>query len=218
MKHTLFAGACALLAAGCTTVTHRPLTPERSAQLAGKTVASTQYPAADFAAFTAGKAGFALLGAAMMVAEGNEIVKTNHIEDPALAISRGLVERLAASRHARPLQPAKLQPAGDDVEAVVKASPGADYVVDFKTFTWMFNYYPADWSHYRVTYNGRLRLIETSTREVVAETLCQSVQGDDKNPPTKEQLLEKDAALLKDYLRKVADGCVEVLAKQVLSL
>ena len=62
-----------------------------------------------------------------------------------------------------------------------------------------------------------MRLIETSTREVVAETLCQSVQGDDKNPPTKEQLLEKDAALLKDYLRTVADGCVEVLAKQVLS-
>lgn len=218
MKHTILAGACALLVAGCATVKHTPLSPERSAQLAGKSFASTQHPAPSFTAFTAGKAAFALLGAAAMVAEGNEIVKTNNIEDPALAISRGLVDRLAISRSGRSLQLAKGPASSDEVAALVAAHPGADYLVDVKTFNWMFNYYPNDWSHYRVSYSARARLIDTSTRQVVAETVCQSVQGDDKNPPTKDQLLEKEATLLKTYLQKAAAGCVEVLSKEMLSL
>jgi len=218
VKRTILAGAGALLVTGCATVSHTPLSPEKSAQLAGKTFASTQYPVPDFAAFTAGKAAFALVGAAAMIAEGNDIVKTNNVEDPALAISRGLVDRLATSRNGKTLQFAKVQPNSDDVGSLVAAYPGVDYLVDVKTFTWMFNYYPSNWSHYRVTYSARARLIETSTRQVVAETMCQSVQGDDKNPPTKEQLLEKETALLKDYLRKAAAGCIDVLSKQMLSL
>lgn len=218
MKRIILAGACALLVAGCATVSHTPLSPEKSAQLAGKTFASTQHPAPDFAAFTAGKAAFALVGAAAMIAEGNAIVKTNSIEDPAIAISRGLVGRLTTARNGKPLQFAKIQAASDDVGTLVEAHPGADYLVDVKTFNWMFNYYPSDWSHYRVTYSARVRMIETSTRRVVAETICQTVQGDDKNPPTKEQLLEKEAALLKTYLGKAASACVDVLSKQMLML
>ena len=60
----------------------------------------------------------------------------------------------------------------------------------------MFNYYPSDWSHYKVTYTARLRLIESASEKVVAETLCTTVQGDDENPPTQEQLLENKASLL----------------------
>jgi hypothetical protein len=218
VKRTILAGTCALLVAGCATVSHSPLSTEKSAQLAGKAFASTQYRVPDFAAFTAGKAAFALVGAAAMIAEGNDIVKTNNIEDPALAISRGLVDRLAASRSAKALELAKVKSNSDDVQSLVAAHPGADYLVDVKTFNWMFNYYPTDWAHYRVTYSARARLIDTSTRQVVAETMCQSVQGDDKNPPTKDQLLEKEAALLKDYLRKAAAGCVEALSQQMLRL
>jgi len=217
VKRTVLAAACTLLFAGCATVSHTPLPAGKSALLAGKTFASTQYPPPDFAAFTAGKAAFALLGAAAMIAEGNGIVKANGIEDPALAISRGLMDRLAASRNGKPLHLAKVSDS-DDVRSLVAAHPGVDYLVDVKTFNWMFNYYPSDWSHYRVTYVARARLIEASTQQVVAETACQAVQGDDKNPPTKEQLLDKQAALLKDYLRKAAAGCVEVLSKQMLSL
>ena len=82
----------------------------------------------------------------------------------------------------------------------------------------MFNYYPTDWSHYRVSYSGRLRLIDATTRTVVAESACNSVQGDDKNPPTKEQLLENKAALLKTHLANAGQACVDVLARDVLKL
>lgn len=218
MRHTILAGACALLLAGCTTVQHNTLASEKSAQLAGKTFAPTQYPVPDFGAFTAGKAAFAMVGAVAVIMEGNSIVKTNGIEDPAVAISQGLVDRLAAARNGKPLARAKVPANTDDVAAFAAAHPGVDYLVDVKTFTWMFNYYPSDWSHYRVSYSARLRLIETSTRKVVAESMCRTVQGDDKNPPTKDQLLDKQAALLKDYLGKAAAACVGVLSKQVLSL
>ena len=76
--------------------------------------------------------------------------------------------------------------AKDDVATVVAASQGGDFVLDVKTLTWMFNYYPTDWAHYRVSYPVRLRLIDAATRTVAAESACAGVQGEDKNPPTKD--------------------------------
>lgn len=52
----------------------------------------------------------------------------------------------------------------------------------------------------------------------MAESACTGVQGDDKNPPTKDQLLENGAGLLKGYLAKAGEACTEVLARDVLKL
>jgi hypothetical protein len=218
MTRIILALACALMLAGCATVNHTPLSVDRSAQLAGKTVTMTRHAAPDFAAFTAGKAVFGGFGAMAMIAEGNEIVRMHQIADPATSIGQGLIERLGSARKVKALPPATLQATSDDAASLATAYPGADYLVDVKTVQWMFNYYPGDWSHYRVTYGARVRLIETSTRQVLAETLCQAVQGDDKQPPTKEQLLDNQAALLKEYLRRAATGCVDVLSRELLGL
>ncbi len=202
----------------CTTVSRVPLSSEASAQLKGKNVTATRYAKPDFTAFTAGKAAFALLGAAAMIAEGNEIVKSNDIEDPALKITQGLVEKLIASRSMILVSNQDKTATSDEISMLLSTYPNANYVLDVKTLGWMFNYYPTDWSHYKVTYSARLRLIDSSTKNVIAETACQSVQGDDKNPPTREQLMDNKAALLKEYLDKAASACVEVLSKDVLRL
>ncbi|KMW47357.1 hypothetical protein AC240_11005, partial [Ralstonia sp. MD27] len=86
------------------------------------------------------------------------------------------------------------------------------------TLQWMFSYYPTDWAHYRVTYAARLRLIETSSKQILAESMCSGVQGDDNNPPSKDQLLDNQATLLKKYLDQAANGCVEAFARDVLVL
>lgn len=202
----------------CTTVTHTPLSTEASVQLRKKSFASTQYPPADFAAFTAGKAAFGLIGAAVMVSEGNTIVKDNGIEDPARKISRGLIDRLVVSREMQLTKINTTNATNDDIGALISRYPGPDYLLDVKTFNWMFNYYPTDWAHYKVSYSARLRLIDTSNKKVIAETMCSSVQGDDKNPPSKDQLLENKAALLKKYLDQAADICVNLLAYGILKL
>lgn len=218
MKNVMLAGACALLAAGCATVNHVPLPADKAAQFPGKTVATTQYPAPDFTAFTPGSATFGLIGAFAAIAEGNQIVKTNAVEDPALKIGQGVTQRLAASWKMKPSPPAGQPLAKDDPESVAAAHPGVDYLVDVKTLNWMFIYYPTDWAHYQVSYSARLRLIESSTRKVVAETMCRSDQGDEKNRPTKDQLLDQQAALLKEYLSRASAACVDAFSKEVLKL
>lgn len=205
------------MTAGCATVSHTPLSPEASQQLNGKSVSPTQYPMPDFAAFTAGKAAFAMVGVVAMISEGNSIVRENEIPDPAVKISQGLVDRLVAARQTS-IVPSNGPLASDDLDAIISASPSANYIVDVKTFNWLFTYYPSDWFHYRVLYNARLRLIDTKANKVIAETMCKTVQGDDKNPPTKDQLLDNKAALLKEYLDKGAAACIDVLAKTILQI
>ena len=213
-------GAAMALAglSACTTVAHMPLTPDSSARLQGKTVTSTQYPTPDFVSFTAGKAAFALIGAAAMISEGNQIVKDNAIDDPAQGIARGLTDRLVAARAMKTVAGDRSAARSDEVGALVTMYPGADYIVDVKTLNWMFNYYPSDWAHYRVTYGARVRLIDAASKKVVAETMCNTVQGDDKKPPDKDQLLENRAALLKTYLQQGAAACIDVLSRDMLKL
>lgn len=206
------------LMTGCVSVKHAPLTKDASAALQGASLSATQYPTPDFSAMTAGKASFALVGAAAMISAGNKIVKENNIPDPALAIRDGLIKKLEATRNIQVVATATNLVKKDDIKSLVANYQGADFLLDIKTINWMFSYYPTDWTHYRVIYNARLRLIDTKTSRVIAETMCQTVQGDDNNPPTHDQLLENNASLLKDYLSKGASQCVDVLAKDVLML
>ncbi|SFH73080.1 hypothetical protein SAMN04515618_102190 [Collimonas sp. OK307] len=204
--------------AACTTVSHTPLSQDGSVQLTGKKVVLTKYPTPDFSASTAGKAAFAVLGAIMMVAEGNEIVRTNGIEDPALKIGQGLATRLSEERGTTLVSNQNIVAASDDVQNLVSTYRGADYLLDVKTFAWMFLYFPSDWAHYRVIYSARIRLVDTSTKKVVAETLCKTARGDAQNPVTKDQLLSNNASLLKTYLDKSASDCVNLLATDILKL
>lgn len=214
-KLTLLVGASLL--AGCATVSHTPMAKDASERLQGKTFALTKYPPAEFMPFTSGKAAFGLLGAAMMISEGKQIVKDNAIPDPAIMISEGLAQKLATVRSMKVAAAGKVAE-DDKVEALAAAHAGVDYLVDVKTFTWMINYYPSNWNGYRVTYSARVRLIDTATKQVVAETACQTIQGDDAKPPTKDELLAANATLLKSYLDKGAAACVDVVAKALFHI
>jgi hypothetical protein len=209
--------AAAVFVTACATVKHVPLSQEASTQLQGGSVALTHYPTADFAAFTAGKAAFAVIGAAAMISEGNSIVKENGIQDPAVAISQKLADKLVAARSVT-IVSTQAVAANDEPQTLAATYAGAKLLLDVKTLNWMFNYYPSDWSHYKVTYSARVRLIDTASKKAIAETMCQTVQGDDANPPTKDQLLQNKAALLKEYLNKGVAACVDVLAKDLLRI
>ncbi|GAB1261433.1 hypothetical protein [Aurantivibrio plasticivorans] len=215
-KRLTFLSLLSILGA-CTSVKHIPLTEEQSQNLTNKTIVQSSYSKPDFTAMTAGKAAFAAFGAIAMIAEGNSIVEENDIEDPARYISNSLAEALVDQRGMK-LVSSDFVSESDKVSDLVDNHPKADYILDYKTFGWMFGYYPADWSHYRVGYSGRLRVVDAAEKKVIAETLCSAGEGDDENPPTKDDLLENNAQLLKDYLQKAADNCVAVLASDILLL
>jgi hypothetical protein len=211
--------ACAalLFLSACTTVNHTPLTTEASQQLTGKSFVRTNYEKPDFAATTPSKMAFALVGAFAAISEGNQIIKDNEVPDPAIAISEGLIARLKDARSVS-LVPSQKIASDNNVATLIKEYPGADFLIDTQTLGWMFIYYPSDWTHYRIIYNARLRVIDTKNGKVIGESMCKLMQGDDKNPPTYDQLLADKAELLKTYLSKAAKECVPVLAKDILLL
>lgn len=90
--------AIAVSLSACTTVSHTPLSQDVSAHLAGKRVVLTKYSTPNFAALTPGTAAFGVLGALVMIAQSDEIVKTNCLEDPSLKISQELAEKLSVER------------------------------------------------------------------------------------------------------------------------
>jgi len=215
-RNILVLGAALALSA-CVSVKHRPLDAAASAQLQGKTVTTTRYETADFAAMTAGKAAFGMIGGAAMVVAGNNIVEENGIADPAIAIGDELVRRLTTNRGMVRVESATVAD-GDKPAELLAAYPQGDYLLDVKTIGWMFLYYPTDWAHYRLIYSARLRVINRSTGQVVAETLCQANPNDDANPPTREELLADRAALLKEKNAQAAQQCSDVLANEILGL
>jgi hypothetical protein len=215
----LAAGLVGVALSGCVTVNHKAMTKESSAQLQAKSVVATRYDRPDFAAMTPAKAAFGLIGAAAMISEGNEIVKVNEIADPAVGISDRLL-RIAQERRSIVVAQPKADSiaASDELHSLLATYSGTDYILDVKTINWMFGYYPTNWTGYRVMYSARVRVIETATKDVAAESLCTTVQGDDAKPPTYDQLLADKAALLKSLLDKATTQRVDVIAKELLQL
>ena len=146
-----------------------------SSALRGKTLVRVTRKTPAFSAMTATKMGvgsaFGAIGgaiaAATAVSEGNQIVRENHVEDPAVSMSRDLATgmsktygmKLAGDRHVEATEPAD----------IAKACSGADYALDARTINWSLMYFPGQLRTYRVIYSSQLRLIDCRSGQVVAQ-------------------------------------------------
>jgi hypothetical protein len=214
MKTFCCAAAIAVVLSGCVSAPTKSLNSGSTFQ--GKHVVVSRYAKPDFSAFTPGKAAFGLFGAAAMISAGNDLVRSENIEDPAIEISEHLANDMVEKRSAT-LLPAPQPVATDDSpSSLVKTYPGADVILDVKTINWMYVYYPSQWSKYRVMYAARVRLIDGKTGALVAQHLCKVDPTDPKNPPTSDSLRADHAALLKQFLRKAAETCVGDAEQQAL--
>jgi hypothetical protein len=218
MNRSFLLASAVLVLAGCASVQHTPMTAESSEALRGKTIVVTRHEAPGFNAMTAGKAAFGMIGAAAMVAAGNKIVAENEIPNPAIAIADRLAQRLEADRGMVVRDNGGKIADNDKVPTLQSTYPGADYLLDVRTLSWGFFYYPTNWDNYRVMSGYRLRLIDAATGKVVAESACSATEGDDANPPTRDQLLADEAALLKSYFEASTTRCVDLMSKEILAL
>ena len=200
---------------GCTTLDPIPLSSDASRQLQDKSVVRTTYPAPNFFANNHRNSMFGLIGAVAAFLEGNSMIQENDVQDPAIAIGQGIVDRLIATRNATQV-PSLAVTTSDDIQTLLATYQGADILVDVKTVDWMYSYYPAKWGRYKVTHLARVRLIDSASKEVMVVTGCASEQSDDANPPTEDQLLQNKAALLKEYLSKSATSCIDRVTKDFL--
>lgn len=216
IKVSLLSGI--VLLAGCMTVKTVPMSGHDAADFQGKQVGVSRYQAPDFTAMTAGKAAFGLIGVAAMISAGNAIVRENDVQDPAPALGQALARKMASAYGVKVAVSPDAVAKDDKMPTLLETYKSVDLLLDVKTIGWQFSYYPTGWSHYRVGYAARVRLIDVSKKKVVAQAMCNTVQGDDKNPPTKDQLLANHATLLKEYLDKAQLACGDLLSKNVLGM
>ena len=199
---------------GCASVKPVQAPADAVDALKGQPLTSVTYVKPDFSAITYGRAAIGgLIGGAVMVSEGNAVVKENDIQDPALRIEPKLTalvaDRLKASGSIKMADRAtKL----DDEASLSKDAGHKGMVLDVETINWMFVYFPLDWSHYRVMYVARARLIDANTGKRIAQAPCE-YKSADAMPPTYDQLTDNKAALLKTMLEAAANSCAEIMAK-----
>ena len=129
-------------------VRQAPLPESQSSRFAGRTFQRSVYPTPDFAAYTAGKAGFGVIGAALIIRAGNEIIRENAVEDPAIRLGRELAQSLAVRHGLELLTAAPPVAQSDDVAALLQTYGDADLILDLRTINWMFIYFPTDWDDF----------------------------------------------------------------------
>ena len=197
--------------AGCVSVQPRSVDAQASHQLDGHSVTYVTRAKPSFSAMTPTKAAFAIVGAAAAISEGNSIIESNAIADPADDISNGLMQLLERTNGMTPKRPAVSAPS-EDAEPIAEAARArAEYVLDVRTINWSFLYFPTNWTHYRVIYTARARLIDARSGKVVAEAACKQIPGREDGAPTYDELAGDNFALLKRKLSDYGASCIESL-------
>ena len=206
---------CLLSLTACVSTRTTGVSNDSASAMHGKSMAISQRAKPDFSAMTAGKAMFAMVGAFAMISAGNKIVADNNIEDPGPFVADQL--RQAFENKYGLVAAAGTAPLADTMDTRKLASlyAAGDFVLDVQTVNWSFLYRP-NLTHYRVLYSVKVRLIETHGAKLLAEAFCYRKDDDDKNPPTHEELLANQAALLKTRLHDHAVECAGELTNKLL--
>ena len=93
---------------------------------------------------------------------------------------------------------------------------GRGLILDVKSTDWMFDYFWAHMTRYRVIHRARVRLIEAKSGEVLGLVPCEYVSHEwSGTAPTHERLLADDAAQLKTALEKAAANCTHLVKTSI---
>ena len=189
-----------------------------AAALQGKTVAVTLHERPSFAAMTAGKMGFGLIGGLATIKAGNDLINQNNVADPAAILRDNLSSAMRDTYGVRLLEPDKTPTDEKKAKAIAALHPDADYVLDVRSGGWGYLYYPTHWGSYWVSYSAQVQLIDTKTGMQVANEACNVHTRDNPHPPSREQLHANEAQLLKDVTASLGWACMQLLAKDELGL
>lgn len=218
MTRIIFVSVVLLVLSGCVSTEIIPLSQSDMNNLQGKTMTTVTRNKPDFAAFTAGKATFGALGAGASIGAGNQLIQENDVDDPANYIADALLEELKQRHNVKSILSQQTIAKSEDVAELSRQYGEADMLLDVRTINWSYTYFPTNWTHYRIIYSVKLRLIDTKTSKAIAEGFCARVPEGTENAPTHEELLANNAQRLKDELRIAADHCIHELKSNTLKL
>jgi hypothetical protein len=217
MKNYLFLIAGAAVLTGCGSIPQVGIDAGATSALANKTVAHTLRPVPTFSTLKPGAALLGAIGAVSGILQGNGIISTNKVHDPAVAVSRDLLAAMESKYGVR-RAPAFTIDSGDATAIAAVAKGKADYVLDVATTVWSVMYFPTDWTHYRINHIATARLIDVSNGKVLASDTCSHMAKDNVAAPTWDEMMADQAAWLKAELDLSADECVAKLKTNMLRL
>lgn len=132
------------------------------------------------------------------------------LEDPALRLQSRFLSSLEKELGIKDIRIFQKSPSGESIDEL-KGMIGKGMVLDFKTTQWMLFYYPTDWSHYRIAYAARGRLVRLEEPKIIWQGTCEFIGQDPKTSPTMAELVANNGALLKQRINEAADACAEQL-------
>ena len=162
---------------------------------------------------------FGLMGG-LMVAAGDQTANRKRArwmkgcasEDPVEEIRETLADELAGALSLEVVDSDRRTKANEPGE-VVSDYPGADLILDVRTSRWGIHRAPGrsaqGATHFSVGYDGSVRLIDARKRAVIAEGTCSIHYSNGDDPPTMNELLADDCALLDKGLMLSAQTCVK---------
>jgi hypothetical protein len=194
-----------------------PVSQSVAAQLNGRSVVVTRHEKPNFNAMTPGTAMFAMVGAAAANSAGNKIVEENGIADPADVLAGSLVP--AVVRHYGLQWDPSVVPVVDTKKAkeIAAAQAQVDYVLDVRSERWGYSYH-GKLNTFWVGYRAEARLIDAKTGAVVSNMTCDSDTRKHAVRPTRDELLENQAQLLKDVTAHLGWVCAQLFAKEQFAL
>jgi hypothetical protein len=218
MKKWIVPLAAMLALTGCVSTATKTIDAQALGAVRNQSVVRTARDMPDFGEMTPAKATLGLIGAALIISEGNKTVATNHIADPAEAIAASLLNAMQ-SAHGMQVVAAPVRIDSEEPARIAEQAKGkARYVLDVRTLMWQMMYFPTDWTHYQVLYSVKARLIDVDTKNVIAEAFCKQSPDSNANAPTFDELLALNAARLKATNAAYAQACAASLGRNMLAL
>ena len=208
----------AVLLTGCVSIEKKTMDAQALGAVRNQSVVHAVRDMPDFGELTPAKATLGLIGAGMMISEGNKTVAGNKIADPAIGIADALSGAMRAAHGVQVVAPSVRIDSEDPARIAELAKGKARYVLDVRTLMWQMTYFPTDWTHYRVIYTAKARLIDVDARSVVAEAFCKQIPDSNVNAPTYDEMLALGAARLKAQNAANARACAESLGRDMLAL
>ena len=211
LKYSLIFFMAATLFYACASFEPKEISIQNIKAMAEKKIVQTQYEKPNFIAGTATTGAFAMFGAVAAVSQGNSLIEKNNVSDPAIKIGDELCKFLCDKYNLKMLDNTGKKLSSNEIDYLINEYRGANYILDIKTTGWGFGYFPGDWNNYYVNYSSVLRVIDTESKEVIAQDVCSRMpkHEDTNKAPTYDYLTDNNAQGLKNELNNAADYCIK---------
>ncbi|HKQ44132.1 MAG TPA: hypothetical protein VJS47_01955 [Rhizomicrobium sp.] len=223
MKKIVFALLTVSLG-GCASVKAVPAPPQVISDLQGGALTIVTHAKPSFIAMTPGKGAFAMMGAFAAIADGNKLVETYQIPDPAHTVTAKLTPVLQDKFKTSAVKTiSDLEEKITSDTALAAAAERQGVVLDVVTVGWGYSYFPLNWGRYNIGTNVNARLIDARSGKVIAQSHCIPPKEQQANfpapepdkAPTHDEMMADNAALIKATIIKNADTCAAIIQKNM---